>query len=72
MMSQSSERTELPDELRSPRAKLVYLFLSTRGSATITELQAGLEMKKIALYSILKTLRERDLVVREADRYVIR
>jgi predicted transcriptional regulator len=61
----------VPAELESPRAKLVYLFLSVHGEATVSELQENLEMKKISLYSILGTLCERELVSRDAERYQI-
>jgi predicted transcriptional regulator len=61
----------VPAELESPRAKLVYLFLSVHGEATVTELQESLEMKKISLYSILGTLCERELVRQNAERYQI-
>ena len=52
---------ELPTELESPRAKLVYLYLQP-GAASIDDLQRDLGVEKITLYSILRTLRERDLV----------
>ncbi|SFG36098.1 hypothetical protein SAMN04488063_1800 [Halopelagius inordinatus] len=61
----------MPADLESPRAKLVYLYLSTQGDASITDLQNGLEMKKLSLYSILGTLRERGLVDQDAERYRI-
>jgi DNA-binding MarR family transcriptional regulator len=65
-----STRTELPTELRSPRAKLVYLYLSTHGDATVGQLQEGLDMKKITLYSILGTLRDRGVVEQSGERFV--
>ncbi|WP_129113362.1 helix-turn-helix domain-containing protein [Halegenticoccus tardaugens] len=71
-MQRTTETVPIPGELRSPRAKLVYLYLSTHGAATITELQEGLRMKKLSLYSVLRTLRERGLVGRDAERYVLR
>ncbi|MDS0294772.1 TrmB family transcriptional regulator [Halogeometricum luteum] len=61
----------VPAELESPRAKLVYLFLSVRGESSVTDLQNGLEMKKISLYSILGTLSDRGLVHQDAERYRI-
>ena len=63
------ETPSMPSELESPRAKLVYLFLSTHGEATIAELESSLDMKKISLYSILSTLCERELVDQDAERY---
>jgi DNA-binding IclR family transcriptional regulator len=71
MIQQSSTDVAVPADLNSPRAKLVFLYLSTHEGATIGELQENLAMKKIALYSILKTLRERGLVGQETDRYVL-
>jgi len=62
---------EVPTDLSSPRAKLVYLYLSTHGEATIADLQADLGMKKIALYGVLRSLREEGIVDRETDRYVL-
>jgi len=61
----------VPSELESPRAKLVYLFLSTHGEATVSELQSCLDMKKISLYSILSTLCERGLIDQDAESYCL-
>lgn len=61
----------VPSDLESPRAKLVYLFLSTHGEATVSELQSGLDMKKISLYSILSTLCDRGLIDQDAERYCL-
>jgi hypothetical protein len=72
MMSQQTERVTLPTDLDSPRAKLVYLYLRTHGEATLDELQNGLGMQKLTLYSILGTLTERDLVDGDAERYAAR
>ena len=57
----------MPDELDSPRAKLVYLSLATTGGATLDELQTGLDLPKITLYTIIRTLRERGLVNQEGE-----
>lgn len=70
MITEAKPVAPLPTELRSPRAKLVYLYLSTQNGATISELQNGLQMKKISLYSILKTLQKRGVVAKNADQYV--
>jgi len=59
----------LPSELQSPRAKLVYLYLTTNGDATVSEMGESLNMKKLSLYSILKTLRKEGLVACEGDTY---
>jgi DNA-binding IclR family transcriptional regulator len=71
MHQQTAATTTLPRELQSPRAKLVYLYLSTHGTATLAELQEALDMKKLSLYSILRTLSDREFVSRDADRYTV-
>ena len=57
----------VPDELSSAEAKLVYLFLLVRGTATVDELGDALDLPKLSLFSILQTLGKRDLVVRDGD-----
>ena len=71
MINQTATASTVPGELNSPRAKLVYLYLSTHEGATIEELGERLEMKKITLYSILKTLRKQGFVEEKTDRYVL-
>ena len=61
----------VPAELSSPRAKLVYLYLATHGAVTEDDLCEGLDMKRLSLYSILKTLRQGEFVSRDGDRYVL-
>ena len=61
---------ELPDTVDTAGSKLLYLYLSIENEATIDELQAALEMKKITLYSFLQTLRSADLVERVGAKYV--
>jgi predicted transcriptional regulator len=55
----------LPDTFNSSGTKLVYLYLRIEGQATIDELHHALGMKKVTLYSLLKTLTATDLVARE-------
>jgi len=71
MISQAKHAVDIPTDLRSPRAKLVYLFLSMNGTTSITELQDGLNMKKISLYSILKTFEKKDVISKDGDRYTL-
>ena len=60
----------LPPEVESPRGKLVYLYLSQSGAATLAELKDGLDLGALTLYSVLRTLRKRGLVRQEGDRFV--
>jgi len=61
----------LPPEIQSPRAKLVYLYLTTNDGATVSEMCDSLGMKKISLYSVLKCLRTQDLVERDEEAYIL-
>lgn len=60
----------MPTDVESPRGKLVYLYLETVGGASLEELAEGLDVTRITLYSVLKTLQERGLVDKDNDRYV--
>lgn len=68
---QSPKLRSLPDELESAQAKLVYLYLQTAGEATLADIERDLRVKRLSLYGILDTLRSRDLVSRDGDRYVL-
>ena len=61
---------DLPDRFDTSGTKLIYLYLRIENEATIDELQAALGMKKLTLYSLLKTLTSTDHVDREGARYV--
>jgi DNA-binding HxlR family transcriptional regulator len=63
----TAEPIELPDEVTSPPAKLVYLYLLVRGTVTVDELGASLGLPKLTLFSILQTLAGYGLVVRDGD-----
>jgi predicted transcriptional regulator len=71
MIAETAGQISLPGELQSPRAKLVYLFLSMNGTVTISELQESLDMKKISLYSVLKCLEKEDLISKDGDNYAL-
>jgi hypothetical protein len=66
------ERIDIPSAVRSPQAKLVYLYLLVRGTVTVDELGAALGLPKLALFSILGTLGEYDLIVRDGDAVSVR
>ncbi len=70
-MNTNATQTAIPDELASPRAKLVYLYLETTRSATFNELQTGLDLPKMSLYTIVRTLRERELVEQDGERVTL-
>jgi predicted transcriptional regulator len=66
----TTRERELPTELESPRAKLVYLYLQP-DDASIDDLQTDLGVQKITLYSILRTLRERELVEKRDGQFAV-
>ncbi|WP_280536868.1 helix-turn-helix domain-containing protein [Halopenitus sp. POP-27] len=65
----SGTAMSLPTELQSPRAKLVYLYLTTNRRATVSEMAESLGMKKISLYGILKTLRNEEFIQQQGEEY---
>jgi len=64
---QQSTAVSLPTELESPRAKLVYLYLSNAGEATVDEVQSALNLRKMTLFGVLDTLAARGFVDRRGD-----
>ena len=63
--------TRVPDDVTSPRGKLVYLYLATHGAVTEDDLCDGLGMKRISLYSIVKTLRTDGHIEKADGRYTL-
>lgn len=64
---ESKPVTELPTEIESPRAKLVYLYLSVAGETSVDDLQSSLDMKKITLFGIVDTLTKRGFAEKDGD-----
>jgi len=57
----------LPDDLESTSGKLIYLYLSASGGASVAELEESLDLPGLTLYSVLSTLADRGLVARDDD-----
>lgn len=70
-LAHESTAIELPAEIESTGSKLVYLYLSTAGEATIGELQTSLDMKQLSLYPVLETLSSEGLVARDGETYAV-
>ena len=70
MESQSRHRTAIPipDTIESPRAKLVYLYVTTRGETTVEQLRDDLGMRTGTTLTMLRTLQERGYLERQNDR----
>ena len=60
----------LPPEL-SLTGKLVYLYLTERGSASIEDLKEALSVPQIRLYPTLKSLERRGLVEQTGDQFTV-
>lgn len=60
---------DVPNDLASAESKLVYLFLTATGGATVEELHAALDIRKISLYPVLRTLTDRGVVTRDGSTY---
>jgi predicted Rossmann fold nucleotide-binding protein DprA/Smf involved in DNA uptake len=61
----------LPEDITSPRAKLVYLYLDVTETATVEDLQACLDMRKIDLLSVLNTLTSAGHVANDGGTYTV-
>jgi len=73
-LQQSAHLTKpetLPEDITSPRAKLVYLYLDVTETATVEDLQACLDMKKIDLLSVLNSLASTGHVANEDGTYAV-
>lgn len=66
---QSQTDVTVPPTLDATSTKLVYLCLAETGEATITELADTLDMQKLALYSILGSLADHELVEQRGETY---
>lgn len=65
----ADENVTVPRELDSPRSKLVYLFLTVEGEATIDELTNSLGVKKISLYPTLNRLAQNGFIHQTGETY---
>jgi predicted transcriptional regulator len=61
----------VPAGIDASSSKLVYLCLEEANGATLAELRETLDMKRLALYSILGSLRERGLVEKRDETYYV-
>lgn len=68
----STTRDAVVPRSSSPRAKLIYLYLTREAPATAGEIAAGLGLRKLAVYGVLQSLRERELVEKREGGYAVR
>lgn len=69
MKSTTEHHQALPDDLTSPRSKLVYLALTDVEEATVTELQQQLNLSKLTLLAVLSSLIQSDHIQRTQQGY---
>ena len=65
----SQQVLQVPDGIESPRAKLIYLYLSETIEATVDELCNNLRLTRLAAFSILRSLVSDGLVERNGSVY---
>ncbi len=66
----TTRQSDVPGDIRSPQAKLVYHSLDAAGEATVDDLADRLNEKKITLLEVLDSLDERGHVERSGRRFV--
>ncbi|MFB6137773.1 MAG: TrmB family transcriptional regulator [Halobacteriaceae archaeon] len=59
----------IPEGLESSSAKLVYLYLEITQGATLGDLRDALDLTRLTLCSILRTLRDRGFVRKSGDHF---
>ncbi|NHN49489.1 MarR family transcriptional regulator [Halostella sp. JP-L12] len=65
----TASHVSLPNDVESPRAKLVYLYLQVAGEATATELRETLGVSKLAALGVLDSLESSGHVRRTENGY---
>jgi hypothetical protein len=61
---------DLPAELDAPSAKLVYCYLTTAGASTVDDLCRALDLGKLTLFPLLRSLRSDGHIEKADGRYV--
>lgn len=67
--AQDLDDVSIPDDLESPRAKLLYLYLAVRDGATADDACDALGIDKGSMLAVASTLRERGHVERRNGRF---
>jgi DNA-binding MarR family transcriptional regulator len=68
-MPQTEQHFTVPTALTSPRTKLVYLYLVSAGETTVTELNEALDVSRLTLLPILRSLDAQGFVRRTEGGY---
>lgn len=62
---------QMPTELKSSNGKLVYLYLTTVGEATISGLKETLDIQEFTLFPTLAILEEKNLIERDGETFAL-
>ena len=65
----SQQALQVPEEIDSPRAKLIYLYLAETAEATVDELCSNLRLTRLSVFSILRSLVSDGLVEKNGSVY---
>lgn len=72
MDAEVQQRGSIPEQIQTPRAKLVYFALEVTGGASVPELQELCSLRKLTLLSILDSLSKQSLVEYDGSKYCTR
>ena len=67
-VARSGRRPDVPAHLSSPTAKLVYVYLSQVGEATVSQLTDALGVSLLSLLPTLRSLERQGFVARTGER----
>lgn len=59
----------LPNELTAASTKLVYLYVAAVDGATIDQMEADLDMRKLSLFPVVEDLADRNLLQTDGNQY---
>ena len=65
------EQLNIPDEINSSTAKLVYMYLKSVTSATVDEMSSALKIKQITILPILSCLQSNKFIMKSNNEYKI-
>lgn len=63
----SRSTVSIPEDISSPTAKLVYLYVHSVGRTTLEELRASTNLKQLTLLGILPILINRGYITRKGE-----
>lgn len=68
---QNLRELSIPEEINSSNAKLIYVYMKSVTTATLEQICSALSMKKITLYPIISTLKNKGFITKSNNVYKI-